>query len=177
MQIERSLRASDADREQVAERLRHAAAEGRLNADELEGRLQALFSARTYGELDALLADLPAGPSPSRRPVRVRRRAAAVGAFALMLIALGALTLARLHSATAVAVGGPGGGKLLRFPGPPLKQLIIRPPLADPNHGLIVAASMAATFAVLLVCGVVIWVLMRSRGSVGGRSGPTSRSH
>jgi Domain of unknown function (DUF1707) len=54
-----TLRASDADREQVAERLRHATAEGRLTAEELEERLEALFAARTYGELDALVADLP----------------------------------------------------------------------------------------------------------------------
>ena len=55
-----SLRASDAEREHVAERLRHAATEGRLLPDELDERLGAAFAARTYGELDVLLADLPA---------------------------------------------------------------------------------------------------------------------
>lgn len=54
-----TLRASDADREQVAERLRQATAEGRLVAEELEERLEAVFAARTYGELDAVVADLP----------------------------------------------------------------------------------------------------------------------
>ena len=54
-----TLRASDADREQIAERLRKATAEGRLLAEELEERLEATFSARTYGELDAVVADLP----------------------------------------------------------------------------------------------------------------------
>lgn len=53
------LRASDADREQVAERLRQATAEGRLVPEELEERLETVFAARTYGELDALVADLP----------------------------------------------------------------------------------------------------------------------
>jgi hypothetical protein len=61
-----TLRASDADREQVAERLRHATAEGRLTADELEERLEGVFAARTYGELDALVADLP-GQTVRRR--------------------------------------------------------------------------------------------------------------
>ena len=61
-----TLKASDADREQVAERLRHATAEGRLLAEELEERLEAVFSARTYGELDAVVADLP-GTTPARR--------------------------------------------------------------------------------------------------------------
>jgi DUF1707 SHOCT-like domain len=54
-----TFRASDADREHVAERLRHATGEGRLSAEELEERLGTLFSAKTYGELDALVADLP----------------------------------------------------------------------------------------------------------------------
>ncbi|HET6866913.1 MAG TPA: DUF1707 domain-containing protein [Solirubrobacteraceae bacterium] len=54
-----TLRASDADRDQIAERLRKATAEGRLLAEELEERLEATFSARTYGELDAVVADLP----------------------------------------------------------------------------------------------------------------------
>ena len=61
-----TLRASDADREQIAERLRKATAEGRLLAEELEERLEATFTARTYGELDAVVDDLPG--------VTVRRR-------------------------------------------------------------------------------------------------------
>lgn len=68
------LRASDADRDAIAERLRHATVEGRLLAEELEERLEAVFAARTYGELDALVADLPA-PRPQRRrqPVRAQQ--------------------------------------------------------------------------------------------------------
>jgi hypothetical protein len=56
-----TLRASDADRERIAEQLRHATAEGRLLAEELEERLEATFAARTYGDLDAVVADLPGG--------------------------------------------------------------------------------------------------------------------
>ena len=57
-----TLRASDADREHIAERLRRAAGEGRILAEELEERLEAAFSSRTYGELDAVVADLPGTP-------------------------------------------------------------------------------------------------------------------
>ncbi len=64
-----TLRASDADREHIAERLRHAAGEGRIVAEELEERLETVFSARTYGELDAVVADLP-GTTPARRRER-----------------------------------------------------------------------------------------------------------
>jgi len=62
-----SFRASDADRERVVDRLRSAAAEGRLAAHELEHRVGTALSARTYGELDATIADLPGS---RRRPPR-----------------------------------------------------------------------------------------------------------
>ncbi|MEU1129719.1 DUF1707 domain-containing protein [Streptomyces sp. NPDC005900] len=54
------LRASDADRERVAELLRDAMAEGRLDMAEFEERLDAAYRARTYGELAPLTRDLPA---------------------------------------------------------------------------------------------------------------------
>jgi hypothetical protein len=57
------MRASDADRERTADVLKAAVAEGRLRPEEYEHRLGAALSAHTYGELDRLVADLPAGPS------------------------------------------------------------------------------------------------------------------
>lgn len=54
-----SLRASDADRDAVVDRLREAAGEGRLEPDELEQRLDGALRARTYADLAELLADLP----------------------------------------------------------------------------------------------------------------------
>jgi hypothetical protein len=58
-------RAADADREAVAERLRVAAGEGRIELWELDERLGQAYGAKTYGELAALLADLPvASPFP-----------------------------------------------------------------------------------------------------------------
>ena len=64
-----SLRASDADRERVAERLRHDYGEGRLTADDLSERVEAVYAARTQADLEALTADLPAirGPDVPRR--------------------------------------------------------------------------------------------------------------
>lgn len=57
------LRASDADRDAVAESLREHAATGRLTMDEFGERLERCYAAQTYGELDVLVADLP-GPDP-----------------------------------------------------------------------------------------------------------------
>ena len=53
------LRASDADRERVAEVLRQAAGEGRLTLEELDQRLDAVYAAKTYAELDPVTHDLP----------------------------------------------------------------------------------------------------------------------
>ncbi|MFI1973326.1 DUF1707 SHOCT-like domain-containing protein [Streptomyces cinnamoneus] len=61
------LRAGHADRESVAEQLRVAAGDGRIDLTELEERLDRAFAAKTYGELDVLVADLlPRRPSGSR---------------------------------------------------------------------------------------------------------------
>ncbi len=56
------LRASHGDRDRVVELLRVAAGDGRLTAEELDERLEIALTARTYGELAALTADLPAAP-------------------------------------------------------------------------------------------------------------------
>ncbi|MET9416291.1 DUF1707 domain-containing protein [Streptomyces klenkii] len=54
------MRASDAERERIAEALREAVAEGRLTMEEFEERLEAAYKARTHGELEPLVGDLPA---------------------------------------------------------------------------------------------------------------------
>jgi Domain of unknown function (DUF1707) len=59
------LRASHEDRDRVVEILRVAAGDGRLTAEELDERLEAALTARTYGELAVLTADLPAAAGPS----------------------------------------------------------------------------------------------------------------
>lgn len=60
----RDLRVSHADREKVAEMLRDAAGDGRLDMEELEERLESAFNAKTYGELEPLVADLPTTRKP-----------------------------------------------------------------------------------------------------------------
>ena len=65
------LRAGDADREKVAERLRIALEEGRLNLHEYDERLRDAFSSKTYADLDKLLADLPNVTPPSQQQLAV----------------------------------------------------------------------------------------------------------
>jgi hypothetical protein len=114
------LRASDSDRDRVADRLRHAAAEGRLLTEELEERLGLVFRARTYGELDAVVADLPA-PRDDRRhstPLWVKASMAVailmavivmLAVFALVVIGFAGAWLLWLFIAWAVL--GKGGGR------------------------------------------------------------------
>jgi hypothetical protein len=64
------LRAADSDRDAVATELRQQHLEGRLDSDEFQERLERCLAAKTYGELDALVADLPAPvPPPPRTPL------------------------------------------------------------------------------------------------------------
>ena len=65
------LRTSHADREQVVEILKAAFVQGRLAKDEFDLRVSQTFASRTYAEIAALTADLPAGlirANPPRDP-------------------------------------------------------------------------------------------------------------
>ncbi|MCX4691254.1 DUF1707 domain-containing protein [Streptomyces sp. NBC_01408] len=61
------LRASDADRDRIAQILADALAEGRLTSDEHSERLDSLYAVKTVGELEVLVRDLPA-PGASHTP-------------------------------------------------------------------------------------------------------------
>lgn len=101
------MRASDADREQVAERLRIALDEGRLNLAEYDDRLRQAYGATTMGELAPLTADLP---KPTRRVAEREERAVArkertvrewrawAGVSFLLVV---------IWAVTSIAIGGP----------------------------------------------------------------------
>ncbi|OEU85456.1 hypothetical protein DB35_14730 [Streptomyces abyssalis] len=82
-----SVRASDADRDRIADILREALAEGRLDAEEHAERIDAVYGAKTMGELEPLVRDLPAGragseAAPASGPDRYEWTAPAQGALA-----------------------------------------------------------------------------------------------
>ncbi|GAB2724652.1 DUF1707 SHOCT-like domain-containing protein [Streptomyces bullii] len=76
------LRASDAERDRVADLLREALAEGRLTADEHAERVEGVLNAKTVGELEVFLRDLPAGhrqgAAPTHTPAPHRPTAGAI---------------------------------------------------------------------------------------------------
>jgi Domain of unknown function (DUF1707)/Domain of unknown function (DUF4190) len=101
---EPDLRASDADREATVERLRAAAMEGRLDADELEERLAEAYAARWCSELATLTDDvtpLPASPEPFVF-VRPERR---LNALAIVSLVAGLFWFGWLGSIAAVILG------------------------------------------------------------------------
>jgi hypothetical protein len=71
------LRASHEDRDRVVELLRVSAGDGRLTADELDDRLELAMSARTYGELAKIVADLPAAGEVTQAPALATTKAKA----------------------------------------------------------------------------------------------------
>lgn len=80
------LRISDTDRHQVAELLREAAGEGRLDLDELDERLEATYAAKVYADLVPIVVDLPGslpanlpGAAPGAVPARARDQTPATG--------------------------------------------------------------------------------------------------
>jgi Domain of unknown function (DUF1707) len=150
------LRACHADREQVIGTLQAAFGQGRLTRDELDARAGQALAARTYADLAALIADIPAGPAarPARQPALAHRRPlarAAVKAGICLIVAAAALWGA--------ALADPGG-----------------PP--NPSHSralpLFVLAQIAAlAVPVILAHGVVTsWKLRRSRRQLPRRPGP-----
>ncbi len=96
---DRNLRAADADRDTVAETLREQHLAGRIDTDELQERIERCYAAKTYAELDALLADLPAADLPQDdRSARARHGWRGVPRFALLpVLPLLILALAFSH--------------------------------------------------------------------------------
>ncbi len=101
------LRAADADRERTADFLGRRCAEGRLSPEELGQRLETVYAALTYGELAAVVSDLPGDPPPQNS--RGRRRAprtltvSAATLCAMLVVALPLYGLIEALAASPVA--------------------------------------------------------------------------
>ena len=97
------LRASDADREATADRLRRHHIEGRLDQDEFQARLDSCFAAKTVGELAELTRDLPTGPA--RRGSGTRTNFGLFGCLRLIPIVPIVLAVVAIHLVGAVVSG------------------------------------------------------------------------
>jgi hypothetical protein len=147
------LRASHADREQVIAIIKAAFIQGRLTKDEIDLRVGQALASRTYAELAAITADLPAGlaaaqppqpaPVPGARPIL--RRPGMMATVATML------DVGMYVGMWPVAFVLPRNGE------------------GDPLDGVNLVG--VATVVYLLVLSVA-WVLAQERPSRGGRSVP-----
>jgi hypothetical protein len=81
------LRVSDVERTAVQERLRRAVGDGRLDLHEYDERLQAVWSARTRGELQRVTLDLPEPPPPPPPAPRHRVFSGTPGGTAMRVLA------------------------------------------------------------------------------------------
>jgi len=149
------LRASHADREQVIETLKDAFVQGRLTKDEFDSRVADVLASRTYADLAALTADLPAGPPPAKRPrqpVPPRPRPAN------STVRNGA----RVIAATTVLTGGVWAGALL----------------SNTNNQVVGALATSFTFlwlGIVLMIGAIM-IESRHQQRSGGQVPPT-RGH
>jgi len=108
----REMRISDAERDDVAAILRDAAGDGRLDLQELDERLEAVYAAKTYGDLEPITRDLPA--SAASPPVARTDR---IGGAPASTIAVGVMSGFERKGPwvvpeTCTAVAFWGGGKL-----------------------------------------------------------------
>ena len=145
------LRAAHADREQVIGTLKTAFVDGRLTKDELDARAAQAFAARTFADLAALTADIPAGPAaaPLARPAAPAHRRplarAAVKAVICLIIAVAAWSVA--------SIADPG-------------------PSPHPYQAWAAPLVLLSTFAVFTAVGiaghgvVTSWQLRRSRSQL-----------
>lgn len=98
---DRSLRVGDKERDAVSEILRQAHGEGRLDAEEFQVRLERCLTAKTYADLDALVADVPrAGADLVRTRQRFpgRRLGPARFIFLPIVVAIAAIAIG-VHAA------------------------------------------------------------------------------
>jgi hypothetical protein len=87
--VNAGMRAASADRERAVDVLKAGFAEGRLTQDEYNDRMGRAYAARTYGELTALTADLPAGAVPTVWPVHMYQPPVTTNSLARASLVLG----------------------------------------------------------------------------------------
>jgi Domain of unknown function (DUF1707) len=133
MASERGIRASDADRDRIAAALGDHHAAGRLTLQEFQERLDRAYAAKTLGELDDLMADLPRTDlsplpgQPGASPLPERREPGTVQAPGGSLPAIVRLWLMITFGLFALwLVSGASGGPWFLFIAIPLAVILLR---------------------------------------------------
>jgi Domain of unknown function (DUF1707) len=163
------LRAGHADREQVIEALKAAFVDGRLTKDELAARTGRALAARTYADLAALTADLPAEPAVAEQVRAVLAPAAPAAPAAAEQVPAVAAPAIRRPMARAGAISGvclvtaTAAMKLAFYLDP-----VSGPPGPDPGQPWAKGFVLVALFAVmmaLLAVGLGVTTSIQQRRS------------
>ncbi len=109
-------RASDSDRDNTADWLRTAFAEGRLTIDEYDERIGQALSSKTYAELEALTADLPRKLPGKIAPAPAARSEPPTNPLAIAALACGIACVftSGLTSIPAIVLGHIARGQIRR---------------------------------------------------------------
>jgi Domain of unknown function (DUF1707) len=143
------MRASHADREQVIDVLKTAFAQGRLAKDEFDLRVGQVLASRTYADLSALTAGIPAGVitaqplDPAREPAGVPAPMAVRGAVGLMCA--GAVLTLAVAVAVVVTLGSVRSG-------------YVQDPEAGPWHTFVLTQIVPGLAGAPISAGVWLWL-------------------
>lgn len=150
------LRASDADRERLVEVLKTGFAEGRLTQDEYNLRMERAYTSRTYGELGALVGDLPVPGYAVQQPVKANSLAVASLVCGLLEIFVG-------FTAIPAVILGHKALRQIRQTGEPGRGMA--------KAGLVLGWTAIGILVVLIVLGVLGAMVVTSHsGTVGPHS-------
>jgi Domain of unknown function (DUF1707)/Domain of unknown function (DUF4190) len=163
-----SMRASSADRERAVDVLKAGFAEGRLTQDEYNDRMGRAYAARTYGELTALTADLPAGPLPVWPVPAYQAPPAGTNSMAIAAMVLG---VAEFFTAGLTAIPAVICGHIAR------RQMRETSQRGDglATGGLVLGYMAIIFWSVLIAAslvGVAISIAHNGQGPVPGGGGP-----
>ena len=154
-----SLRASDADREQLIDVLKEAFTEGRLSQDEYTARMERAYTAKTYGELAVLTGDLPSRVPPGFPAFRPLPPTNSM-AIASMIFGLMEFFTVGLTAIPAVVLGHKAR-RQIRLTGERGSGMA--------TTGLVLGWAAIGLFALLVVVAVLASVAMtRGGGPAGG---------
>jgi Domain of unknown function (DUF1707)/Domain of unknown function (DUF4190) len=165
-----SMRAASADRERAVDVLKAGFAEGRLTQDEYNDRMGRAYAARTYGELAALTADLPAGASPMPMPAwPVPAYQPPPSGTNSMAIAAMVLGVAEFFTAGLTAIPAVICGHIAR------RQMKLTSQRGDglATSGLVLGYMAIIFWSVLIAASLVgVAISIAHNGQIGGPSGP-----
>jgi uncharacterized membrane protein len=150
-----AMRASDADRERLVEMLKTAFAEGRLTQDEYNVRMGRAYTSRTYGDLEALVVDLPGAATAMPHPAVYQPRKP--NPLAVASLVCGILELFLGFTAIPAVILGHRALRQIRVTGEPGRGLA--------KAGLVLGWTAIGLFALIVALMVLMAVLLSAHGS------------